>query len=134
MLDFLTQFWHDWPQPVVCEVKVPESTRARVCKTTKDSAALFAPTTRICIPLDRAEYDRLLGDPVAFRAYLDAQIAAHPELFPAAIQQGYQLHGTLPPSKKLPGLRLRRIKLTAPEVEGAVFSVAPAFVMPYMTG
>ena len=111
-----------------------ESTRARVCKTTKESAALFAPTTRICIPIDRAEYDRILGEPVAFRTYLDGQIADHPELFPEAIQQGYQLHGILPPSKKLPDLRLRRIKLTAPEAEGAVFSVAPAFVMPYMTG
>jgi hypothetical protein len=108
-----------------------ESTRSRVCKTIKESAALFAPSTRLCIPIERAEYDRILGDPVAFRAYLDKQITDHPELFPAAIQQGYQLHGILPPSKKLPGLRLRRIKLTAPE---AVYSVAPSFVMPYMTG
>jgi hypothetical protein len=40
----------------------------------------------------------------------------------------------VPASKKLPGLRRRRSKLTAPEAAGAVFSVAPAFVMPYMTG
>ena len=60
-------------------------------------------------------------------------MADHPELFPAAIQQGYQLHDILPPSKKLPDLRLRRIKLTAPEAAGVVY-VAPAFVMPYMTG
>ena len=106
-----------------------ESTRSRACKTTKESAALFAPTTRLCIPIDRVEYDRILGDPVAFRAYLDKQITAHPELFPAAIQQGYQLHGILPPSKKLPGLRLRRIQLTAPEAAGVVYSVAPSFVV-----
>ena len=113
---------------------MPESTRLRVCKTTKESAALFAPTKRLCIPIDRAEYDRIVGDPVAFRAYLDGQISAHPELFPVAIQQGYHLHDILPASKKLPDLRLRRIKLTAPEVAGAVYGVAPSFVMPYMTG
>jgi len=66
---------------------------------------LFAPTPRICIPIDHAEYDRIVGDSMALRAYLDKQIADHPELFPAAIQQGYQLHGLLPPSKKLPAAR-----------------------------
>ena len=65
---------------------MPEPTRSRVCKTTKDSAALFAPSKRLCIPIERAEYDRILADPVAFRAHLDGQIAAHPELFPAAIR------------------------------------------------
>lgn len=88
---------------------MPEPPRSRVCKTTKDSAALFAPTKRLCIPIERAEYDRILADPVAFRADLDDQIAAHPELFPAAIQHGYHLHSLLPPSRKLPGLRLRRM-------------------------
>ena len=95
---------------------------------------MFAPSKRLCIPIEQAEYERILGDPVAFRTYLDGQIAEHPELFPAAIQQGYQLHDTLPPSQKLPRLRLRRIKLTAAAAGAAVFSVAPSFVMPYMTG
>jgi len=113
---------------------MPGPTRSRVCKTTKDSEALFAPTKRLCIPIERAEYDRILTDPVAFRAHLDGQIAAHPELFPAAIQHGYHLHSLLPASRKLPGLRLRRIQLTAPEAEGAVYSVAPSFVLPSMTG
>ena len=113
---------------------MPKPTRSRVCKTDKESAALFAPTQRLCIPIDPTEYDRILTEPVAFRAYLDGQIAAHPELFPAAIQHGYYLHDILPPSQKLPGLRLRRIKLTAPEAEGAVYSVAPSFVLPSMTG
>ena len=94
---------------------MPEPTRSRVCKTDKESAALFAPTQRLCIPIERAEYDRILAEPVAFRAYLDSQIAAHPELFPAAIQHGYHLHSLLPPSRKLPGRRMRRIKLTAPK-------------------
>ena len=38
---------------------MPEPTRSRVCETTKDSAALFAPTKRLCIPIERAEYDRI---------------------------------------------------------------------------
>jgi hypothetical protein len=113
---------------------MPEPIRSRVCKTTKDSVALFAPTKRLCLPIERAEYDRILADPVAFRAYLDGQMTAHPELFPAAIQHGYHLHDILPPSQKLPGLRLRRIKLTTPEAAGAVYSVAPSFVLPSMTG
>ena len=113
---------------------MPKPTRSRVCKTDKESAALFAPTQRLCIPIDPTEYDRILTEPVAFRAYLDGQIAAHPELFPAAIQHGYYLHDILPPSQKLPGLRLRRIKLTAPEAAGAVYRVAPSFGLPSMTG
>lgn len=61
-------------------------------------------------------------------------IAQHPELFPATIQQGYQLHDRLPPSKKMPDLRFRRIKVTTAEGQEEVFSVAPSFVMPYLTG
>jgi hypothetical protein len=113
---------------------MPESTRSRECSHTKDSDALFAPSKRICLPIERAEYERILGDKGAFRQYLDRQIARHPELFPAAIQGGYHLHDILPPSKKMPGLRLRRIKVTTAEGLEEVFSVAPSCVMPYMTG
>jgi hypothetical protein len=113
---------------------MPESTRSRECSHAKDSDALFAQSKRICIPIERAEYEQILGDRAAFRKYLDDQIAQHPELFPATIQQGYQLHDTLPPSKKMPDLRLRRIKVRTTEDKEEVFSVAPAFVMPYMTG
>ena len=95
---------------------------------------MFVPSKRICIPIERAEYKRILGDKVAFRQYLDDQIAQRPELFPTAIQYGYQLHDTLPPSKKLVDFRLRRIKVTTPEGQTEVFSVAPSFVMPSMTG
>ncbi len=113
---------------------MPESTRPRECSRTKESEALFAPSKRICIPIERAEYQRILGDKAAFRQHLDGLIAQHPELFPAAIQQGYQLHDLLPPSKKMPDLRLRRIKVTTAEGKEDVFSVTPSFVMPYMTG
>jgi len=113
---------------------MPESTHPRECSREKKSEALLAPSKRICIPIERVEYERLLGDKVAFRQYLDRQIAQHPELFPTTIQHGYQLHDTLPRSKKLADLRLRRIKVTTAEGQEEVFSVAPSFVMPYMTG
>jgi hypothetical protein len=63
-------------------------------------------------------------------------IEQHPELFPSVIQQGYRLHGTLPPSKKMPGVRMRRIKMKEKDDDGKqqVFTIAPPFVMPYMTG
>jgi len=112
---------------------MPESTRPRECRREK-AETLFTPTKRICIPMEQVAYEQILGNKVAFREYLDGQIAQHPELFPAAIQGGYQLHDMLPPSKKLADLRLRRIKITPAEGKSAVFSVAPSFVMPYMTG
>ena len=84
----------------------------------------------ICIPCDREQYPELIANPVRFRHYVDGLQAAHPELFPAAIAGGYRSHGLTPPSAKL-GLRLRRIKL---KTTGEVYSVCPAFVMPYMTG
>ena len=112
---------------------MPEPIRPREC-TREMSETLFTPTKRICIPIERMAYEQILGDQSAFRKYLDGQIAQHPELFPAAIQGGYQLHDILPPSKKLADLRLRRIKVTTAEGKPAVFSVAPSFVMPYMTG
>ena len=113
---------------------MPESTRSRECCHEKKPETLFAPSKRICIPIERVEYERILGDKIAFRQYLDSQIAQHPELFPTTIQYGYQLYDTLPSSKKLTDLRLRRIKVTTAEGKEEVFSVAPSFVMPYMTG
>jgi hypothetical protein len=46
------------------------------------------------------------------------------------------LHDILPESKKMPGIRLRRIKVVSADspLEEDVFTIRPAFVMPYMTG
>jgi hypothetical protein len=97
--------------------------------------ALAQGSKRICLPITRAEYERIVVDPQAFRRWLDPLIAQHPELFPAAMAQGYQLHDILPVSKKLPTIRLRRIRVAAPEPPGeAVFTIAPSFVLPYLTG
>ena len=109
--------------------------RKRTCNIEKDLTALAQGSKRICLPIARAEYERIVLDPQAFRQLLDPLIGQYPELFPVAMAQGYQLHDILPVSKKLPAIRLRRIRVGAPEQPGgAVFTLAPAFVWPYMTG
>ncbi|KAF5412185.1 MAG: hypothetical protein C5S47_02020 [Candidatus Methanogasteraceae archaeon] len=67
--------------------------------------------------------------------YLDGVIEQYPELFPVMIQQGYTFHDILPESKKLPGIRFRRIKVKTKDGNGNdVFTIRPSFVMPYMVG
>jgi len=91
--------------------------------------------TRICLDITQSEYPQVIASAAAFRAWVDAQFAQYPELFPATMAAGYGLHDILPASQKLPDLRLRRIKLHQPTSEGhQVFTVAPAFVLPYMVG
>jgi len=55
-----------------------------------------------------------------------------PELFPATIERGYTLHDILPASKKMPDIRLRRIKVAASDTpfKEEVFTIRPSFVMP----
>ena len=110
--------------------------RERKCSKEKAPSSLSKGSKRICIPVERAEYDRILAEDTAFREYLDTMIEQYPELFPAAIQQGYYWHDMLPPSKKMPGMRMRRIKLKEKDAQDKpqVFTIAPSFVMPYMTG
>ncbi len=109
--------------------------RKRTCSTEKDLTTLGHGSQRICLPIARTEYERIVMDPQAFRQWLDPLIGQYPELFPAAIAQGYQLHDILPVSKKLPGLRLRRVCVAEPDKPGgAVFTIVPAFVLPYMVG
>jgi hypothetical protein len=61
-----------------------------------------------------------------YRAYLQEQLVAHPELFPAAMSGGYRFHSVYELRKR--GLLLRRIQLKA---TGAVFTLRPSFVLPY---
>jgi len=63
-------------------------------------------------------------------------IATYPELFPVEIAEGYELHDTLPLSRKLPEVRFRRIKLKARNSAGkqTVLTIASSAVMPFMTG
>jgi hypothetical protein len=80
----------------------------------------------ICLPIDQDDYAQRVGDPTAFRAWLDQSFRDHPELFPKDFATGYHLKDDR--SSKKTGVRLRRLRLKA---TGATFSVRPSFVVPY---
>src|SRR5687768_11921577 len=84
----------------------------------------------IRLPLAESEYDRFLSDRAYANARLDELYEDFPELFPDAFPWGYALYGFTEPSIKQ-DIRCRRIRL---EQGQAVFTIAPAFVMPYLTG
>lgn len=77
----------------------------------------------------------MMSDSQVFRTEVDQYIEKWPELFPAEIKLGYELHGKRS-SKKLPEFEMRRIKLFERDAEGKtiVLSIKPSSVMPYMTG
>jgi len=109
--------------------------RARKCSQEKDFDPLANKSKQICLPIKQKEYHRMFDDAQAFRHCLDGMIEQYPDLFPATIQQGYILHDNLPESKKLPGIRLRRIAVASKDGDGKdVFAIRPSFVLPYMTG
>jgi hypothetical protein len=103
--------------------------RERNCNKEKGSYYPFNNTKRICIPIDYEEYNRILNDANLFREYLNTIIIQYPMIFPSNIENGYSLHDILPESKKMKGIRLRRIKY-----KGEVFTISPCFVLPYMMG
>ena len=53
-----------------------------------------------------------------------------PELFPAGFDRGYRLHGFGRESRKLPGVKLRKIVMA----DGTSYWLRPSFVTSYMTG
>jgi len=73
----------------------------------------------------------MIAEPALFRSGIEELITEFPELFPKNIVFGFTWHDILPPSKKMPEIRLRRIKLCSDQ---EVFTVRPSFVMSYMTG
>lgn len=84
---------------------------------------------QICIPMTREQYDVTWNAPASVREYLEPLIRDYPEMFPASVSTGYQLHGHLPESKKLPGVRLRQIRTS-----DGVYTLRPSFAFSYMTG
>ena len=110
--------------------------RQRNCSSEKTDVDTAKSSKRVCIPIEREEYEQVVDDKKAFRQLLDKHIEQYPELFPADIGQGYKLHGMLPASKKMPEVQLRRIQLKAKDdkAKAQVFTIAPCFVLPYMTG
>ncbi len=104
-------------------------------KYSKTKPNVTKPSKRITLPLELARYQKIIDEPYAFRQWLDQMIEHYPELFPTSIKDGYTLHDSRS-SRKMPDIRLRRIKLRACDRKGKelVFTIAPSAVMPYMTG
>src|SRR2546421_7742916 len=107
---------------------VPQRTRS--CCRMRPTVNAQGPrgAKQIVIPMDRPTYDRLWHDAAAVRQRLSELLCDAPELFPPGMEQGFQLTGRLPPSKKLPGVRLRQLRLA----DGRVFTLRPSFVLSYM--
>jgi hypothetical protein len=80
--------------------------------------------------LAEPEYARFLSDRTYAKARLQELYEDDPEWFPEAFPWGYALYGFTDSSWKQP-LRCRRLRLDATQ---EVFTVAPAFVMPYRSG
>jgi len=85
---------------------------------------------QICIPMTSDMYHRIWDHAGEVRRFLEALIQTAPELFPQGMQDSFQLTGRLPESEKMPGIRLRQVRLA----DGRVFTLRPSFVMSYMTG
>jgi hypothetical protein len=85
---------------------------------------------QIVIPMTHAQYDAIWHDPQRIRAFVSDAAQAAPELFPTGFDRGYRLHGFGRESRKLPGLKLRKI-VTA---DGTAYWLRPSFLISYMTG
>ena len=79
------------------------------------------------LPIAETDYDQFIGDNDFARATLEGLYDQHPELFPEAWSQGYAFYGFTTESKKQ-SIRCRRVRVGA---EKTVWTIAPAFVMPY---
>jgi len=85
---------------------------------------------QIVIPLSREHYQEFWDSPDRVRQHIDEWFQVAPELFPPGFEQGYALHGKGRESRKMPGIRLRKIVLA----NGSQFWLRPSFVMSYMMG
>lgn len=99
-------------------------------KVASSSPILPRGAKTIRISCDEATHNKVLEDPIYFRQILDQYYQAHPELFPQAFSEGYQLHGFTASSKKL-DVKMRRI-LVGNNYQS--YTLAPSYLMPYMTG
>ena len=82
----------------------------------------------ICTPCSQEQYERIVDDPEQFRAFLDRQIEATPDLFPPEIRRGYRMKDIYTSRKT--GYRLRRIDLRNDQS----YLIHPSFLMPYLSG
>jgi hypothetical protein len=117
------------------EIPPPPSVRPRRCQTEQTHSVSNRGQQQIRLPIEAEEYQSIVSLATTFRQWLDGMIAQYPELFPTTIDQGYNLDGFLPQSKKLPDVRLRRIRLKVKDETGCgVYTIVPSFVLSYMRG
>ena len=84
--------------------------------------------TPIWLPFaSEGQYREYVDDPAQYRQYLSEMLSQYPELFPNGMDQGFTFHDAYASVKQ--DLIMRRIKLIT---TGAVFTLRPSFVMPYM--
>jgi hypothetical protein len=99
-------------------------------KSAATSQGLPRGAKQMVIPMTREQDTEIWTDASKVRARLDEWLAEFPELFAANMSAGYALHGLGRESRKLPGVRLRKVKLA----DGAVYWLRPSFILGYMTG
>ena len=85
---------------------------------------------QIVLPMTRQRYDEIWHDPRRIRAFVDGWVRSDPELFPAGFDRGYRLHGFGRESRKLPGMKLRKLVTE----DGAAYWLRPSFIVGYMAG
>ena len=85
---------------------------------------------QIVLPMSRDQYDEIWHDTEPLRAFVAGWARSDPELFPSGFDRGYRLHGFGRESRKLPGLKLRKL-VTA---DGSSYWLRPSFVAGYMAG
>lgn len=91
---------------------------------------------RIVIPLRYEEYKEIMADPQQAHDCIKQYRDKHPELFPPDMKDGYKLNGWTETSKKMPEVRLRRIRLQTENEVGQklAYTVSPCDILPYLVG
>lgn len=84
---------------------------------------------QIVLPMTREQYDQIWRDATAVRNFLEEWSRTAPELFPANFALGFRLHGFGRESRKLPGVKLRKLVLA----DGTAYWLRPSFALSYMT-
>ena len=85
---------------------------------------------QIVIPMTRTLYDDIWHDPQRLRQAIADWVGSAPELFPTGFDPGYLLQGFGRPSRKLHGLKLRKIRLA----NGQSYWLRPSFIAGSMAG
>ena len=111
--------------------KIEESPKKRKRTISKERQELSGRGNKtLYLPSSESEYQSVIDNATAYRAWVDNHYEQFPQLFPSAMSSGYRLHD-IRLSKKQEDLPRRRIKLKS---TGACYTIQPSFMLPYMVG